>query len=76
MQIFEPAIDRFNLSSAPMAFVNNKMINDFINEKGVEALPAVVIDENIVMTGRYPTNEELVSLLEVTASYLTHTKSP
>lgn len=69
------AVDRFNLSSAPMAFVNNKMINDFINEKGVEELPAVVIDEKIVMTGRYPTNEELVSLLEVPASYLTETKS-
>ena len=69
------AVDRFNLSGAPMAFVNNKTINDFINEKGVEELPAVMIDEKIVMTGRYPTNEELVSLLEVPASYLTEAKS-
>lgn len=69
------AVDRFNLSSAPMAFVNNKTINAFINEKGVEELPAVMIDEKIVITGRYPTNEELVSLLEVPASYMTEAKS-
>jgi hypothetical protein len=69
------AVDRFNLSSAPMAFVNNKVINAFINEKGVEDLPAVMIDESIVIIGRYPTNEELVSLLEVPASYLTETKA-
>ncbi|WP_143321145.1 arsenite efflux transporter metallochaperone ArsD [Clostridium sp. HBUAS56010] len=69
------AVDRFNLSSAPMAFVNNKTINGFINEKGVEELPAVMVDEKIVMTGRYPTNEELASLLEVPAGYLTEAKS-
>lgn len=69
------AVNRFNLSSAPMAFVNNKTINVFINEKGVEELPVVMVDEKIVMTGRYPTNEELVSLLEVPAIYLTEAKS-
>ena len=69
------AVDRFNLSSAPMAFVNNKVINAFINEKGVEDLPAVMIDESIVIVGRYPTNEELVSLLEVPTSYLTEAKA-
>lgn len=69
------AVNRFNLSSAPMAFVNNKTINIFINEKGVEELPVVMVDEKIVMTGRYPTNEELVTLLEVPAIYLTEAKS-
>lgn len=69
------AVDRFNLSSAPMAFVNNKVINAFINEKGVEELPVVMVDEKIVITGHYPTNEELVSLLEVPVSYLTEAKS-
>ncbi|GLC83308.1 arsenite efflux transporter metallochaperone ArsD [Lacrimispora brassicae] len=69
------AVDRFNLSSAPMAFVNNQVINAFINRKGVDELPAVMVDEEIVITGRYPTNEELVSLLEVPESYLTESKS-
>lgn len=69
------AVDRFNLSSTPMAFVNNNVIHTFINEKGVKELPAVMIDEKIVMTGRYPTNEELISLLNVPESYLTESKS-
>jgi uncharacterized protein (DUF488 family) len=69
------AVDRFNLSSAPMAFVHNKVINTFINEKGVEELPVVMVDEQIVITGHYPTNEELISLLEVPASYLTEANS-
>lgn len=58
-----------------MAFVNNKVINTFINEKGVEELPVVMVDEQIVIIGHYPTNEELVSLLEIPASYLTEAKS-
>lgn len=68
------AVDRFNLNSAPMAFVNNQTINTFINEKGVEALPAVMLDEEIIIIGRYPTNLEFMSLLEVPESYLTEAK--
>jgi hypothetical protein len=68
-------VDRYNLSSAPMAFVNNKVINAFVNENGVEKLPAVMLDDKIIITGHYPTNEELLSLLNVPESYLTETKS-
>lgn len=69
------AVDRFNLSNAPMAFVNNKVINNFINEKGVDELPVVMLDKEIIITGRYPSNEELISFLDVPESYLTETKS-
>lgn len=58
-------IKRFNLTSAPMEFVNNKTINDFVNTKGVDELPAVMLDGEIVITGRYPTNEEIAQLLEI-----------
>jgi chaperonin GroEL (HSP60 family) len=68
------AIDRFNLNSAPMAFVNNKVINNYINEKGVDGLPAVMLDDEIIITGRYPSNEEIISYLDVPASYLTESK--
>lgn len=69
------AVDRFNLTSAPMAFVNNQVINAFINKDGVEKLPAVMLDGKIIITGRYPTNEELISLLEVPEGYLTESKT-
>nr|WP_250230300.1 arsenite efflux transporter metallochaperone ArsD [Anaeropeptidivorans aminofermentans] len=67
-------IDRFNLNSAPMAFVNDKVINAFINEKGVDGLPAVTLDGKIIITGRYPTNDEIIKLLEIPESYLTEQK--
>lgn len=58
-------IDRFNLSSAPMEFVNNKAVNDFINEQGADGLPVTLLDGQIALSGRYPTNEELTQWLEL-----------
>ena len=61
---------RFNLNSAPQAFINNTEINELINSEGVDALPATVIDGKIVKTKAYPTNEEIAVWLEIPASYL------
>ena len=58
-------IDRFNLKNAPMEFVTNQTVNTFINQKGAEALPCVLVDGNIVIEGRYPTNAEILTLLEL-----------
>lgn len=58
-------VERYNLNSAPMEFVTDETINAFINAKGVEGLPAIVVDGDIVITGRYPTNEEFTKLLEL-----------
>lgn len=63
-------VERFNLSSAPQEFVTNKIVNKYIKEKGVDGLPATVLDGEIVMTGRYPTNEEFIKLLDIPRNYL------
>lgn len=63
-------VERFNLTSAPMKFMTNQTINKLINEKGVDELPCTVIGEEIVITGRYPTNEELAQFLEVPADFI------
>lgn len=63
-------VERFNLSNVPQEFINNKSINAIINDKGVDELPATILDGEIVITGRYPTNEEIVKLLEVPMSYV------
>ena len=65
------SVDRFNLNSAPMEFVTNQTINAYINEKGVEGLPAVMVDGEIVITGRYPTSEEFMKLLDLPEGILT-----
>ena len=63
-------VERFNLSSAPQEFVTNKVVNTLIMEKGVDELPVILLDGEIVITGRYPQNEEFVKLLEIPISFL------
>jgi hypothetical protein len=58
-------VERYNLSNAPKSFVSNKDINSLIHEKGVEKLPATVIDGSIVLTDRYPTNDEIIEMLSL-----------
>lgn len=63
-------VERFNLTSSPQEFVNNKAVNELISGKGVDKLPATVLNGEIIMTGRYPTNEEFVKLLNIPMSSL------
>lgn len=64
------SVDRFNLNSAPAEFIADQTINTYINEKGTDGLPAVMVDGKIVITGRYPTNEEFVKLLDLSEDTL------
>lgn len=63
-------ISRYNLNSAPMEFVKSDVVNKYVNENGVEGLPCVTLDGKIVIEGRYPTNAEILELLELPADYL------
>jgi hypothetical protein len=58
-------VERYNLNSAPREFILDQTINAYINAHGAEGLPAVVVDGEIVITGRYPTNEEFTKLLNL-----------
>ncbi|WP_313346580.1 arsenite efflux transporter metallochaperone ArsD [Sedimentibacter sp.] len=59
-------VERFNLSNAPQEFIKNNKINKLINEKGVDVLPAILLDGELVVTGRYPTNEEIAKFFDLT----------
>jgi hypothetical protein len=63
-------VERFNLTSAPQEFIKNGQINALIMKDGVEALPATVVDEKIVMTKRYPANDEIAKFLDVPKGFL------
>lgn len=63
-------VGRFNLTNAPQEFVTNKTVNDFVREKGVEGLPVIVVDGEITITGRYPSNEEFIKLLDVPEHFI------
>lgn len=69
-------VNRFNLSSNPQEFVTNAGVNKLIMDAGMESLPITVLDDKIVKTGAYPTNEEILSFLELPESTLTNESKP
>ncbi len=60
---------RYNLSSAPMEFINNLDVNKKMGEHGVNILPITVVDDEIVLTGRYPSNDELIEFLDLSPGF-------
>ncbi|EPS48819.1 arsenical resistance operon repressor ArsD [Clostridium botulinum A1 str. CFSAN002368] len=63
-------VERYNLTSNPQIFVDNKKINEILNKEGVEILPVTMIDGIIVKTKAYPTNKEFCKLLDIPEDYL------
>jgi hypothetical protein len=53
-------IERFNLAQEPMIFVQNGIVKNFIEKSGEESLPLIIVDDAIVLAGRYPTREEIL----------------
>ncbi|MEX2479310.1 MAG: arsenite efflux transporter metallochaperone ArsD [Gammaproteobacteria bacterium] len=56
-------IERFNLAQQPLAFAENARAKGFLDRAGQEALPLILVDGKEVLSGRYPTREELVTWL-------------
>ena len=52
-------IERFNLAQQPMDFANNKIVRDFLERSGQEALPLILVDGEFALAGRYPNRIEL-----------------
>ncbi len=64
------AVQRYNLTNAPMEFANTPVISRFLQQSGVSQLPVVLVDNEIVLTGRYPSNEEIINWLQLPADIL------
>ena len=60
-------VTRHNLSSDPDAFVANPKVTGLMAAFGEGALPALVLDGEIAIHGRYPSREELAALLTAKA---------
>lgn len=54
-------IERVNLAQQPMAFAENDLVRDILERSGEEALPVIVVNGHLALTGRYPTRDELAS---------------
>ncbi len=51
-------VERFNLTQQAMAFAQNIAVKELLEKEGTDALPAIFIDGQIYLTGRYPTGIE------------------
>lgn len=63
-------VERHNLTSNPKIFVDNKTINEMLLRDGIDVLPITLVDDEVVKTKEYPTNEEFIKLLEVPKEYI------
>lgn len=52
-------ISRHNLANDPMAFANDETVRSFLQVAGSEGLPLTLVDGVTVMTGNYPSREQL-----------------
>jgi len=50
--------ERFNLTSDPSMFVENESINKLLVNEGMDALPATLVDGEIICKGHYPSNAQ------------------
>lgn len=55
------AVERFNLSQSPMAFVENELVKQALTDKGEAALPLIMTNGQVASVGRYPERQELAS---------------
>ncbi|MDP3087919.1 MAG: arsenite efflux transporter metallochaperone ArsD [Methylotenera sp.] len=60
-------IQRYNLAQQPMEFVSNKIVKDFLERSGQEALPLTLVDGEFALAGRYPNRSELSRWAEIEA---------
>ena len=56
---------RYNLAQNPNAFVRNEEVSQLLQEKGADCLPITVLDDHIIQSNSYPTNEEINGYLGI-----------
>jgi AhpD family alkylhydroperoxidase len=58
-------VRRFNLSQNPAAFVENELVKQALTEKGEAALPLLLVDGQVLASGKYPDRAQLADALGV-----------
>lgn len=65
-KINQVTASRYNLSSNPADFTTNETVLKELQEKGNNILPITLVNDKIVKTGSYPTNEEIQEFTGIT----------
>ena len=53
---------RINLSQEPAAFVQNDKVKSVLDNSGVDGLPAIMLENKLISSGRYPARGELAEM--------------
>ena len=61
-------VERYGLSQEPAAFVKQPKITGLMNAFGDKALPATLINGEVLTYGRYPSRDEIASALDANRS--------
>lgn len=52
-------VERFNLGQQPAEYANNPIVQQVLQTEGVDFLPLVLVDGQVVSRSEYPTRENL-----------------
>lgn len=58
-------VARLTLSSDPLAFAMNTEVAALLQRVGAKGRPALAIDGHVVISGRYPTRQDLARLCDL-----------
>jgi AhpD family alkylhydroperoxidase len=58
-------IERLNLAQQPMAFAENAAVKKFLETSGQEGLPLILLEGEVILSGRYPDRNELTEWLGI-----------
>ena len=58
------AVERFNLAHDPAQFTANAVVQKMLSEEGIECLPLILVDGQVVSRSSYPTRDNLAHWTE------------
>lgn len=59
-------VERFNLANQPQAFAASAAVRSALETEGNDCLPLILVNEQIVSRGEYPSREQLAALAGIT----------
>jgi hypothetical protein len=60
-------VERFNLAQNPDAFTKDSVVEQMLTKVGIECLPLILVDDQVVSQGVYPSREELTAFTGIAA---------
>ena len=61
-------VERYNLAQQPAAYAENSEVAAILKDKGTDALPLFFVNDQLVLSGAYPSVEQLAELLKTDAT--------